>query len=69
MQKMFLTVSHLQLQQMRHVEHICAVLKKDPSKICTVNVAEGSIPAPCFTFSLTTLEVKGLYEADSTHAE
>jgi hypothetical protein len=53
----------------RCVEHICAVLKKDPSKILTVNVAEGSIPAACFTFSLTTLEDKGLYKVDSTHAE
>jgi hypothetical protein len=53
----------------RYVEHICAVFKKDPSKICTVNVAEGSIPAACFTFSLTTMEVKGLYKADSAHAE
>jgi predicted transcriptional regulator len=53
----------------RHVEHICAVLKKDPSKISTVNGAEVSIPAACFTFSLTTLEAKGLYKADSTHAE
>jgi len=43
----------------RHVEHICAVLKKDSSKICTVNVVKVSIPAACFTFSLTTLIVKG----------
>jgi len=53
----------------RHVERICAVLKKDTSKICTVNMADGSIPAVCFTFSRTTLEVKGLYKVDSTHAE
>ena len=53
----------------RHLEHMCAVLKKDPSKIWTVNVVEGSIPAACFTFSLTTLEVKGLYKVNSTHAE
>jgi len=31
MQKLFLMVLHLQLQQMRYVERLCAVLKKDPS--------------------------------------
>jgi hypothetical protein len=44
----------------RYVEHICAELEKDPSIICTDNVAEVSTPAACFTFSLKTLEVKGL---------
>lgn len=53
----------------RHVEHIRALLQKYPSIICTMNVAEARIPAACFTFSLTTLEVKGLYKVDSTHAE
>jgi hypothetical protein len=51
-QKMLLAVAHLELQQMRDVDHVHAVIKENCSMICTAIVLEVGMSTASFAFAL-----------------
>jgi hypothetical protein len=54
MHMMLLSVAHLQLQQLRDMDCVCAVLKESCGMMCTLIASEVGMSAASFAFPLNS---------------